>query len=38
MAEGNSMSEEVKAEDKEGYLGEDKKGTGICSPIKGNTG
>ena len=23
MAEGNSMSEEVKAEDKEGYLGED---------------
>ena len=24
MAEGNSMSEEVKVEDKEGYLGEDK--------------
>ena len=25
MAEGNSMSEEVKAEDKDGYLGEDKR-------------
>ena len=25
MAEGNSMSEEVKAEDEEGYLGEDKR-------------
>ena len=25
MAEGNSVSEEVKVEDKEGYLGEDKR-------------
>ena len=25
MAEGNSMSEEVKVEDEEGYLGEDKR-------------
>ena len=25
MAEGNSMSKEVKAEDEEGYLGEDKR-------------
>ena len=25
MAEGNSMSEEVKAEDEEGYLGEDRR-------------
>ena len=25
MAKGNSMSEEVKAEDKEGYLGEDRR-------------
>ena len=37
MAGGNSLSEEVKAEAKKVILGMIK-GTGFCSPIKGDTG
>ena len=38
MAEGNSMSKEVKTEDEEVHLGEDKREPMFCSPIKGDTG
>ena len=38
MAEGSSMSKEVKTEDEEGHLGEDKREQAVCSPITGDTG
>ena len=38
MAEGNDMREEVKVEEEEGYIGEDKGETVICSLIEGDTG
>ena len=37
MTEGNDMGEEVKVEEEEGYLGEDKR-EAICSLIEGDTG
>ena len=35
MAEGNSMSEEVKVEDEEGYLGEDKREQAFVTQANG---